>query len=90
MCVFLYHSHDVAAPLNPYNMEISGYVDHNVSMPPQLGWRVEITNPDSTGIWKVIESHVRLVHVNTSTSMRVLLNFIDIIIFLEFHLIQLY
>lgn len=69
--MFLHSSHDVAAPLNPYNMEVSGYIDHNVSMAPQLGWKLEILNPDKTGFWKVIESQIRLIHVNTSTSMMV-------------------
>ena len=53
-------------------MEVTGYIDHNVSMQAQLGWKVEILNPDPTNEWKVIESQVRLVHVNTSASMKVL------------------
>eukprot|EP00795_Rhopilema_esculentum_P010235 gene10235-18921_t len=65
------NSHDVAAPLNPYNMEVSGYIDHNVSMSAQLGWRVEILNPDPSNVWKVIESQVRFIHINTSTSIKV-------------------
>ena len=64
-------SHDVAAPLNAYNMEVSGYIDHNISMAAQLDWKVQILNPDPSDIWKVIESQVRLIHVNTSTSMMV-------------------
>ncbi|XP_057317466.1 protein O-mannosyl-transferase 1-like [Hydractinia symbiolongicarpus] len=65
------NSHDVAAPLNPQLMEVSGYVDHNVSMDGQFGWRLEIVNPDPSGLWKAIESQIRLVHVNTSASLRV-------------------
>ena len=57
--------------MNPDNMEVSGYIDHNVSMAPQLGWRLEILNPDPSNIWRVIESQIRLVHVNTSASLKV-------------------
>ena len=52
-------------------MEVSGYVDHNVSMDAQFGWKVDILNPDGSNIWKAIQSQVRLVHVNTSASMKV-------------------
>eukprot|EP00794_Sanderia_malayensis_P015859 gene15859-17457_t len=65
------NSHDVASPLNAYNMEVSGYIDHNVSMSAQLGWKLQILNPDPSNIWRVIESQIRLVHVNTSASMQV-------------------
>lgn len=64
-------SHDVGAPINPTLMEVSGYVDHNVSMDPQFGWRLEIVNPDDTNMWRAIESQVRLIHVNTSAAIRV-------------------
>ncbi|XP_047134650.1 protein O-mannosyl-transferase 1 isoform X1 [Hydra vulgaris] len=65
------NSHDVAAPLNPQFMEVSGYIDHNVSMDAQLGFRLQILNADSSNIWKAIESKVRFVHVNTTASLRV-------------------
>jgi len=65
------NSHDVAAPMNAFNMEVSGYIDHNISMHAQLDWKLEILNPDSSNVWKVIESQIRLTHVNTSTSMMV-------------------
>ena len=54
-------------------MEVSGYVDHNVSMDAQFGWRLEIVNPDGSNVWKAIESQIRLVHVNTSAAIKVLL-----------------
>lgn len=52
-------------------MEVSGYIDHNVSMDSQLGWRLEIINPDESNLWKAIDSQIRLIHVNTSASMKV-------------------
>ena len=61
----------MAAPLTPSLMEVAGYIDHNVSMDAQFGWRVEIINPDSSDKWKAIESQIRLVHVNKSASIRV-------------------
>lgn len=64
-------SHDVAAPLNPQLMEVSGYIDHNVSMDAQLGWRIEIINADATNLWKAIDSQVRLIHVNQSAAIKV-------------------
>ena len=69
--LYFYFSHDVAAPMNAFNMEVSGYIDHNISMHAQLDWKLEVLNPDSSNIWKVIESQIRLTHVNTSTSMMV-------------------
>ena len=33
-------SHDVAAPLNPANQEVSCYIDYNISMPAQNLWKV--------------------------------------------------
>ena len=66
-----YFSHDVAAPLNPQLMEVSGYIDHNVSMDSQFGFRLEILNPDNSGTWKAVHSQIRLVHVNTSASIKV-------------------
>lgn len=35
-----YFSHDVAAPLNPANQEVSCYIDYNISMPAQNLWKV--------------------------------------------------
>ena len=37
---FLFPSHDVAAPLNPANQEVSCYIDYNISMPAQNLWKV--------------------------------------------------
>ncbi|XP_054853790.1 protein O-mannosyl-transferase 1 [Eublepharis macularius] len=65
------NTHDVAAPLSPHAQEVSCYIDHNVSMPAQNLWRVEIVNRDSDGdIWKTILSEVRFVHVNTSAVLK--------------------
>lgn len=33
-------SHDVAAPLNPANQEVSCYIDYNISMAAQNLWKV--------------------------------------------------
>ena len=57
--------------MNPTLMELSGYVNHNVSMDPQYGWRLEITNPDESDLWKAIGSQVRFIHVNTSAAIKV-------------------
>nr|CAG4643018.1 EOG090X015P [Ilyocryptus agilis] len=64
------NSHNVAAPSSPTKQEISCYIDHNVSMPAQDIWRVEITNREEVGdVWHALESMVRLVHVSTNVAM---------------------
>ncbi|EFX72725.1 hypothetical protein DAPPUDRAFT_227345 [Daphnia pulex] len=64
------NSHNVAAPASPTKQEVSCYVDHNVSMPAQDVWRVEITNREEIGdVWHALESMVRLIHVNTSVAL---------------------
>ena len=35
-----FSSHDVAAPLNPANQEVSCYIDYNISMAAQNWWKV--------------------------------------------------
>ncbi|KAL9988913.1 hypothetical protein ACROYT_G003407 [Oculina patagonica] len=65
------NSHDVAAPLNPANQEVSCYIDYNISMAAQNLWKVEIINPDGSNIWKTIHSQVRLIHVNTSQAVKI-------------------
>lgn len=66
------NSHDVAAPVTPQNQEVSCYVDYNVSMPAQNLWRVDILNRQSDqDTWQTIQSQVRLIHVNTSTALRI-------------------
>jgi dolichyl-phosphate-mannose-protein mannosyltransferase len=53
------NSHNVAAPASPTKQEISCYIDHNVSMPAQDIWRVEITNREEVGdVWHALESLV--------------------------------
>ena len=37
---YLLFSHDVAAPLNPSNQEVSCYIDYNISMPAQNLWKL--------------------------------------------------
>lgn len=65
------NSHDVAAPVTPQNQEVSCYIDYNVSMPAQNLWRVEIVSRQSDDdLWQTIQSQVRLVHVNTSTALK--------------------
>ncbi|KAL8621100.1 hypothetical protein ACOMHN_048142 [Nucella lapillus] len=66
------NSHDVAAPVTPQNQEVSCYIDYNVSMPTQNLWRVDVVNRQSEGNqWQTIQSQVRLIHVNTSTALRI-------------------
>lgn len=38
-------SHDVAAPMSPQCMEVSCYVDYNISFPAQPLWKVVSCNP---------------------------------------------
>lgn len=54
------NTHNVAAPLSATKQEVSCYIDHNVSMPAQDLWRVEIVNRGEVGdVWHALESHVR-------------------------------
>ncbi|XP_004713302.1 protein O-mannosyl-transferase 1 isoform X1 [Echinops telfairi] len=71
MTARLLNTHDVAAPLSPHAQEVSCYVDHNISMPAQNLWRLEIVNRDTDrDVWKTIMSEVRFVHVNTSAILK--------------------
>ncbi|XP_006813212.1 protein O-mannosyl-transferase 1-like [Saccoglossus kowalevskii] len=66
------NSHDVAAPLSPHYMEVSCYIDYNISHPAQNLWKLEIANRDTEGdSWKSIQSRIRLVHMNTSQALKV-------------------
>ncbi|XP_033115663.1 protein O-mannosyl-transferase 1-like [Anneissia japonica] len=66
------NSHDVAAPMSPYCMEVSCYVYYNISHPAQNLWKVDIVNRETEGsIWKTIKSHIRLVHMNTSCAIKI-------------------
>ncbi|XP_070581898.1 protein O-mannosyl-transferase 1-like isoform X2 [Ptychodera flava] len=66
------NSHDVAAPVSPYCMEVTCYIDYNISYPAQNLWKVEVANKDSDGeSWKSIQSQVRLIHVNTSQALMI-------------------
>ncbi|XP_071487329.1 protein O-mannosyl-transferase 1-like [Diadema antillarum] len=65
------NSHDVAAPMSPQFMEVSCYIDYNISFPAQDLWKVEIVNGDTQGnVWNAIHSHIRLIHVNTSQAIK--------------------
>ncbi|CAG0881288.1 unnamed protein product [Darwinula stevensoni] len=65
------NSHDVAAPMSPKLQEVSCYIDYNISMPPQILWKVDIVNRDKFGdIWHTVESEVRLIHVNSSQALK--------------------
>ncbi|XP_072286162.1 protein O-mannosyl-transferase 1 isoform X3 [Pyxicephalus adspersus] len=65
------NTHDVAAPLSPYSQEISCYIDYNISMPALTLWKVEIVNRESDkDTWKTILSEIRLIHVNTSATLK--------------------
>nr|XP_054770201.1 protein O-mannosyl-transferase 1-like [Lytechinus pictus] len=66
------NSHDVGAPMSPQFMEVSCYIDYNISFPSQDLWKVEIVNKEAPGeAWTAIHSHIRLVHVNTSQAIKV-------------------
>ncbi|XP_035684770.1 protein O-mannosyl-transferase 1-like [Branchiostoma floridae] len=65
------NSHNVAAPLSPYSQEVTCYIDYNISLPAQNLWRVELVDgADEGDTWKSIQSHIRLVHVNTSAALK--------------------
>ncbi|CAL8125421.1 unnamed protein product [Orchesella dallaii] len=73
----LLNSHDVAAPQSPQNQEVSCYIDHNVSMPAEPLWRVEIVggcggvSQNSEGCeWHAVKSMVRLIHVTSGQALR--------------------
>ncbi|XP_038054407.1 protein O-mannosyl-transferase 1-like [Patiria miniata] len=66
------NSHDVAAPMSPHFMEVSGYIDYNITIPEQSLWKVIILNAETEGdTWKALSSHVRFLHLNTSQYLRV-------------------
>ena len=65
------NSHNVAAPLTASCQEVSCFIDYNVSMEAENYWQVEIINRETDrDEWQTIRSHVRLVHVNTSSVLR--------------------
>ena len=66
------NSHDIAAPMSPYNQEVSCYIDYNISMPAQNLWRVKLLNSDDTSdYWHAINSRVQLIHINSSQALKV-------------------
>ena len=66
------NSHDIAAPMSPYNQEVSCYIDYNISMVAQNLWQVKLLNPDDTnGYWHAINSRVQLIHINSSQAIKV-------------------
>ncbi|XP_078686158.1 protein O-mannosyl-transferase 1-like [Branchiostoma floridae x Branchiostoma belcheri] len=66
------NSHNVAAPVSPYSQEVTCYIDYNISLPAQNLWRVELVDSADEGdTWKSIQSHIRLVHVNTTAALKV-------------------
>lgn len=65
------NSHDVASAMSPYSQEVSCYVDHNISMPAQNVWRVQLYNPkDTNGHWHTLNSRLQLIHLNSSLALR--------------------
>lgn len=65
------NSHDVASSMSPYSQEVSCYVDHNISMPAQNVWRVQLYNPkDTNSHWHTINSRLQLIHLNSSLALR--------------------
>ncbi|XP_071821442.1 protein O-mannosyl-transferase 1-like isoform X2 [Apostichopus japonicus] len=65
------NSHDVAAPMSPQCMEVSCYVDYNISFPAQPLWRVELLNGAKTNqTWQAMSSHIRLIHVTTNQALK--------------------
>lgn len=69
------NSHDIAAPVSPYNQEVSCYIDYNISMVAQNFWQVKLLNGDDTGgYWHAINSRLQLIHLNSSQALKVSLN----------------
>lgn len=66
------NSHDIAAPMSPYNQEVSCYIDYNISMLAQNFWQIKLLNPDDTdNYWHAINSRVQLIHVNSTQALKV-------------------
>lgn len=66
------NSHDIAAPMSPYNQEVSCYIDYNISMPAQNLWRVKLHNADETDrYWHAIKSRAQLIHVDSNQALKV-------------------
>ena len=67
------NSHNVAAPMSPQYQEVTCYIDYNISMSAQNLWKVDLVNKDETnGVWHTIISHVRLIHLNSSQALKVI------------------
>lgn len=65
------NSHDVASAMSPFSQEVSCYVDHNISMPAQNVWKVNLINADATNNhWHTINSRLQLIHLNSSLALR--------------------
>ncbi|XP_017492866.1 PREDICTED: protein O-mannosyltransferase 1-like, partial [Rhagoletis zephyria] len=65
------NSHDIAAPVSPYNQEVSCYIDYNISMVAQNFWQVKLLNGDDTGgYWHAINSRLQLIHLNSSQALK--------------------
>ncbi|KAG9510653.1 Protein O-mannosyltransferase 1, partial [Fragariocoptes setiger] len=65
------NSHDVASAMSAHSQEVSCYVDHNISMPAQDLWRVDLINGEFTGNhWHTINSRLRLIHFNSSKALK--------------------
>ncbi|UXI22968.1 homeobox protein [Sarcoptes scabiei] len=65
------NSHDIAAPMSPYNQEVSCYIDYNISMPAQNLWRVKLHNADETDrYWHAIKSRAQLIHVDSNQALK--------------------
>ncbi|XP_067942196.1 protein O-mannosyl-transferase 1-like [Watersipora subatra] len=68
----LLNSHDVAAPMSPSKQEVSCFIDHQMSLPMQAAWVLEVDQQaEARGEWLSKSSEVKLIHVNTSAALSV-------------------
>jgi len=66
----LLNTHTVAAPFSKNSQEVSGYVNYNIGMEPDVVWRVIL--PPGENFWRVgSETGVRLQHVTTGKLLTV-------------------
>jgi len=65
------NTHTVAAPLSKRSQEVSGYVNYNIGMEPEVIWRVIL--PPGEDFWRVgpASGGVKIQHVNTGKFLSV-------------------
>ena len=63
------NSHTVAAPVSKDLLEVTGYINHNVGMEPELIW--EVILPPPAEVWMRDLVGVQLRHVNSGRMLTV-------------------